>query len=404
MKAAEAAGDAKTSFLANMSHEIRTPLNAVIAMTDLLLDARLGPEERESVEIIRTSGAALLSIVNSILDLAKIESGKIDISREPFDLLECVNEAIEMIRPQANAKRVPILQVMAQDLPRQWVGDAGRLRQVLVNLLGSAVKFTDAGHVELRAWTTPAPDGGSLANLNFSIRDTGIGIPAAYFSQLFTSFSQVDNSTTRKHGGTGLGLAISRQLVELMGGKISFESTPGKGSIFSFYVRADRVGVIPDLSEAEAGARNDSSGQELLADDVPLKILLVEDNPVNQRVALRLLERMGYQPDTVANGVEGVAAVGESLYDVILMDVHMPEMDGLAATRAIRRILGPDRQPRIIGMTANALHGAREACLEAGMDDYLAKPFTLGDLQAALRRCKDANTDTVERPEQVIPS
>lgn len=390
--AAESAAEAKSAFLANMSHEIRTPLNAVIAMTGLLLDRpTLSSEDRDCVQTIRTSGNALLSIVNSVLDFSKIESGKAEIRREPFELRRCVEEAIEMVQPQAAAKRLPVSFSIAANTPNRWIGDAGRLRQVLVNLLGNAVKFTDSGSISVSVTVEPSTISERSRRICFSVRDTGIGIPPDLFHQLFISFSQIDNKRARRRGGTGLGLAICRQLVELMGGTISVDSAPGKGSDFKFDIVAEISDMSLDLLAAQtalnaAAAAPLQNGKQPVAPESALRILLVEDNLINQKVAVRLLQRLGYRPDVVGNGLEGLKAVETTGYDIVIMDVQMPEMDGLEATRAIRERLPVDRQPRIIGMTANAFENAKQECFTAGMDDYVSKPFTLEDLAAALRR------------------
>ena len=396
--AAEAAAEAKSAFLANMSHEIRTPLNAVIAMTGLLLDRpSLGEEERDCIETIRTSGSALLSIVNSVLDFSKIESGKLELRREPFNLAQCIDEAIDMVRPEAAAKRLPIRRVIPENIPNRWRGDSERLRQVLLNLLTNAIKFTEAGEVEVAVEADPLSP--ALCRwLRFRVRDTGIGIPADRFDQLFVSFSQIDNRRTRRHGGTGLGLAICRQLVELMGGTIQVDSAPGKGSTFTFDIIAEPLEMSDDLLAASAVLETPLSKPVLngrpptAAEGLALKILLVEDNVINQKVAVRLLERLGYQPDVASNGLEGLRAVEAFPYDVVIMDVQMPEMDGLDATRCIRERVPSGCQPRIIGMTANAFEGARQECFAAGMDDYISKPFTIQDLAAALQRCAVRST------------
>lgn len=385
-EAAEAAAEAKSAFLANMSHEIRTPLNAVIAMSGLLLDKKLAGDERDYLETIRTSGAALLSIVNSILDFSKIESGKVELRNEAFDLFRCVREAIDIAQPEAKAKDLPICCSIPADFPLRWIADSFRLRQVLINLLANAVKFTEAGEVELQVSMGSEQANTSRCRLQFCVRDTGIGIPPERLNQLFTSFTQIDNTRTRKHGGTGLGLAISRQLVELMEGEVRVESVPGQGSTFHFFIMAQQCEPARDLLAASQAVAHPPSSSALLSQETPLRILLVEDNRVNQKVAIRLLERLGYSADLAANGLEGVHAAEKCAYDIVFMDVQMPELDGFDATRRIRSMLPPGCQPRIIGMTANAMNGAREECFRAGMDDYMAKPFTLDDLRAAIQR------------------
>jgi signal transduction histidine kinase/ligand-binding sensor domain-containing protein/ActR/RegA family two-component response regulator len=395
-QAAEAAAEAKSAFLANMSHEIRTPLNAVIAMSGLLLDKKIGSEERDYIETIKTSGTALLAIVNSILDFSKIESGKVEVRNEAFDLFRCLREAIDISQPGANAKDLPIRCSIPADFPPRWIADSFRLRQVLINLLANAVKFTDAGDIDVQVSMTRQDDHPSPCRLEFSVRDTGIGIPAERLNQLFTSFTQIDNTRTRKYGGTGLGLAISRQLVELMGGEIRVESAAGRGSTFHFFIMAQQCEPSRDLMAASHAVSSSASNAALLSDDIPLRILLVEDNRVNQKVAIRLLERLGYSADLAVNGLEGAQAVEKRAYDLVFMDVQMPELDGFDATRRIRSSLPAEMQPRIVGMTANAMNGAREECFQSGMDDYMAKPFTLDELRAAIQRSSIAKPKSVE--------
>ncbi len=504
-----AASRTKGEFLAMMSHEIRTPLNGVLGLAGVLLDGPLASEQREIVRTIRTSGDSLLLLLNDILDFSKIEAGRLQLERAPFDVVDCAEDAVDLFAAVAHEKGLDLSCHISSDVPARCEGDSGRVRQILVNLVSNAIKFTLRGSVQIHVDAEPlsAGQGDADTRIHCSVIDTGIGIPEDHLVNLFRPFSQVDASTTRRFGGTGLGLAICRTLAERMGGRVWAESKKGAGSTFHFTFSArslqsismgdsahgtdhaalvvspregtrasvssqlaglglqvqtcarssdvkevltsmrpdviivDEAVSIGDLKGALAkmhrlpvfvvlstagrdtaarralrekwgpepiivtipvrrGALRDamlhalgidetplprSSGVPPLANDLPLRILIAEDNPVNQRVALLLLERLGYRADVVGNGVEAVEAVHARPYDLVLMDVRMPEVDGIEATRRIRAELPKDRQPRVIALTANAMTEDRKVCEAAGMDDFLSKPVTAKELERALR-------------------
>jgi PAS domain S-box-containing protein len=387
-EAAEAANQAKSKFLANMSHEIRTPMNGVLLAAELAAAENASPIQREYLDTIRRSGESLLLLLNDLLDLSKIEAGKMELNLADFSIRNCVAECMRVLESRARQKCLVLATEVDESLPELVSGDSLRLRQILLNLVGNAVKFTEQGSVRVLVQKVAEDDG--LLQCRFSVKDTGIGIPPEKHDSVFRDFEQADISTTRRFGGTGLGLAISAKLVQLMGGRMTLESEIGKGSTFSFTAYFS-VGATYKVPKKEILDALPAGNQQL-----GLRILLAEDNAINQRLAIRLLEKAGHFVKAVESGSHAVQISSEDHFDAILMDVHMPEMDGIEATRQIRRReLVTSAHIPIIAMTASAMNEDREACLAAGMNAYVSKPICTDELLATLSRVMNRRSETL---------
>ena len=366
---------AKSDFLARMSHEIRTPLNGILGMTQMLQLSKLTPEQRKYAEIIRQSGDSLLTIINDVLDISKIEAGKLELTRDTFDLAAMVNETLNLLEPEATRQGLFLVRNIARDIPSRLVGDAGRLRQILTNLVGNAIKFTETGHVAVKV--RAGPPSTQHQDITIQVSDTGIGISVQHREQIFDAFSQAAD-TDRDRGGTGLGLAITRELVRLMSGSLSVRSNVGQGSIFTL-----RLPMALDTESQDTQTPDTTSLADSLID---ADILVAEDNQINRLFAEEALGYLGCRVTSVPDGRQAVEAYQTGHYDAILMDIQMPDIDGIDATRSIRQSEAHGAHIPIIAMTANALKGEHERCIDAGLDDYISKPYDLHELQTVLRR------------------